>query len=205
MDLVVRIFIYSVDTETYLTAYQTWSAIMKHTTTVPARYRRYTPSKDLFATPEQLRIDFDRAFGLYDGDAFTERIKTTNFWGRQVWRVIHRLAANTDNITAFRILLRGLYSLLPCPKCSNHYRQLVARYDMDIEMIKSTRDALNLSLILHNTVSEAVYGKTVAITYPMTPNTVAATEHLEKRLVDGAGPSRRVYMEDADKEACGCE
>lgn len=146
-----------------------------------------------------LRRNCDAAAGYADGASFAVRIKHTAVWGSTVWRWLHAVAVTVDSSTAeqFHLLIRTVWALLPCSKCSAHFRDLVDESLPDLKCVQSGHAALVVTLHLHNRVSHRIYSEK-AVIYPTT-FTGDPLAHLHR--LRGAGPSHQGDVESA----CNCE
>jgi hypothetical protein len=79
-------------------------------------------------------------------------------WGPPVWRFLHALAENVneDEFPKIKLMLfsyiKRICNFLPCPECSAHAYQFLAR--VNINAIKTKHEFKNMLYVFHNAVNK---------------------------------------------------
>jgi hypothetical protein len=79
-------------------------------------------------------------------------------WGPPIWTFFHTLAekVNEDEFPKIKVILfsyiKRICNFLPCPECSSHAYQFLAR--VNINSIKTKHDFKNMLYVFHNTVNK---------------------------------------------------
>jgi hypothetical protein len=79
-------------------------------------------------------------------------------WGPPIWTFLHTLAekVNEDEFPKIKLTLfsyiKRICNFLPCPECSSHAYQFLAR--VNINAIKTKNEFKNMLYIFHNTVNK---------------------------------------------------
>ena len=82
-----------------------------------------------------------------------------NVWGPSGWKFIHFVALGypdnptNEHINSYQQFYESLQDILPCPKCSDHYQQMIQQYPVSDHL--TNRDALfRWSVDIHNQVNK---------------------------------------------------
>jgi len=79
-------------------------------------------------------------------------------WGPPIWKFLHALAENVneDEFPKIKLMLfsyiKRICNFLPCPECSAHAYQFLAR--VNINAIKSKHEFKNMLYVFHNAVNK---------------------------------------------------
>lgn len=102
--------------------------------------------------------DMNRWFNKVFGHNTWQNAKTyknkPSLWGKYIWALLHIISIFWTKYSSKHInyLIKNTADILPCLKCKKHYKEIILKYEKELDNLDSINSSINLLLSIHEDV-----------------------------------------------------